>query len=48
MFEFNVLSEKAKERVARCIDRSGKVTVSMVLKGKMGNGTDGGFEQKVD
>lgn len=47
-FEFNVLDEDAKMRVARCIERNGKVTVSMILKGRVPGGTDGGFEQKVD
>lgn len=46
-FEFNVLDSATKKRVAQCINRSGKVSVSMVLKGKVTDG-DGGFEQKVD
>jgi len=47
-FEFNVLDNATKRRVAQCINQSGKVSVSMVLKGRVANGTGGGFEQKVD
>ena len=46
-FEFTVLDAATKKRLAQCINQSGKVSVSMVLKGRVANG-DGGFEQKVD
>jgi hypothetical protein len=47
-FEFNVLDDATKARVARCIEKNGKVTVSMNLRGRLRAGADGGFEQKVD
>ena len=48
-FEIEVLNDDMKKRIVQCIERRGKITVSMVLKGAkaLGNG-DGGFEQKVD
>jgi len=47
-FEFNVLDEATKARVAKCIEKNGKVTVSMNLRGRVRAGANGGFEQKVD
>jgi hypothetical protein len=47
-FEFNVLDEPTKKALAQCIDKTGKIKVSMVLKGKVKDDIAGGFEQKVD
>ena len=50
VLEFNVLDEDTKNRIMACIQRRGKITITTVHKGvtKVGNGTDGGFSQKID
>jgi len=49
VLEFSVLDDETKKRIATCIERRGKVTVTMthVAKAGLRNG-DGGFAQKVD
>jgi ribosomal protein L23 len=48
--EFNVMDDATKKRIAQCIERRGKVTVTLVHKAKttgVKNG-NGGFEQFID
>jgi hypothetical protein len=46
-FEISVLDDDTKKRIASCIEKRGKVTVSMNTLGKAGARGDG-FAQKID
>ena len=46
-FEFSVLDDETKKRIASCIEKRGKVTVSMNTLGKT-NARPDGFAQKID
>ncbi|HEV7878739.1 hypothetical protein [Bradyrhizobium sp.] len=46
-FEFSVLDDDTKKRIASCIERRGKVTISMISLGKT-NAKPDGFAQKID
>lgn len=49
VLEFNVLDDATKKRLAACIERRGKVTVTAVHRATVrGVANGGGFEQKVD
>jgi ribosomal protein L23 len=48
VLEFNVLDDATKKKVAQCIERRGKVTVTMMQKGNIKGLKGGGFQQLID
>lgn len=46
-FEISILDDDTKKRIASCIEKRGKITVSMNTLGKAGARGDG-FAQKID
>ncbi len=50
VLEIDVLDEDTKNRIMRCIERRGKITVTMQRKvgAKALGAPDGGFSQQID
>ena len=49
VFQIDAFDPKTKKQLIQCIQRHGKIKITMRHKGsKLGNGPDGGFEQLVD